>query len=237
MIVVLDNLTQLLKAQKIAAWKEVAQRVAHEIKNPLTPIQLSAERIIKNLKKKGEKNEAIIKEGANTIVQEARTIKSLVDEFSNFARLPSIHLQSADIHDIIEQTISLFIGAFPEIEFETRYSADVPSSIQIDTEQMKRVFINLFDNAIDAMNKKGKINIQTSFDKSHRRAQIEITDIGPGISMNDKEKLFLPHFSTKKKGSGLGLAIINQVISEHNGSIDVENIQPHGAKFIIQIPS
>jgi len=237
MIVVIDNLTQLIKAQKLSAWKEVAQRVAHEIKNPLTPIQLSAERIIKNLKKKEKKYNEIIKEGANTIVEEARTIKSLVDEFSNFARMPSIQLQSADIHEILEQTISLFKGIFTEIEFDILFSPDIPSPIQIDREQMKRVFINLLDNSIEAMDKKGKVKIHTSFDKQHHRVRIEISDSGPGISEKEKEKLFLPHFSTKKKGTGLGLAIVNQVINEHSGSIDVENNRPHGAKFIIQIPA
>lgn len=237
MIVVLDNLTQLIKAQRITAWREVAQRVAHEIKNPLTPIQLSAQRIIKNLKKNGKKSNKIIEEGASTIVQEAITIKSLVDEFSNFARMPTIDLQSTDIHEIIEQTISLFKGIFADIEFEVLFSSDVPSPIQTDPEQMKRAFINLIDNAIDAMNKKGEITIHTSYDKRNQRVKIEISDSGPGILLEDKEKLFLPHYSTKKKGTGLGLAIVNQVINEHNGSISIENIQPHGAKFTIQIPA
>jgi two-component system nitrogen regulation sensor histidine kinase NtrY len=236
-IVVLDNLTQLIKAQRIAAWKEIAQRVAHEIKNPLTPIQLSAERIIKNLKKKGENNDEVIEEGATTIVQEALTIKSLVDEFSNFARMPNISLQPADLHEIIKHTISLFTGIFTDIEFETSFSGEVPSSMMLDPDQLKRVFINLIDNAIDAMQKKGKIQIKTSFDAAQQNVKIEITDFGPGIAPKDREKLFHPHYSTKKKGTGLGLAIVNQVISEHNGSIDVEGNRPHGAKFIIQIPA
>jgi two-component system nitrogen regulation sensor histidine kinase NtrY len=237
MIVVLDNLTQLIKAQKIAAWKEIAQRVAHEIKNPLTPIQLSAERIIKNLRTNKRKSNEIIEEGASTIVQEARTIKSLVDEFSSFARMPSIRLQSADLNAIIKQTISLFSGIFSEIEFETLYSTEVPSPLLIDPEQMRRVFINLIDNAIDAMNKKGKIRIRTTFDKIQQKVKIEVADFGPGIPQGEREKLFHPHYSTKKKGTGLGLAIVNQVISEHNGSIEVEDNKPHGAMFIIQIPT
>jgi len=237
MIVVLDNLTQLIKAQKIAAWKEIAQRVAHEIKNPLTPIQLSAERIIKNLRTNKRKSNEIIEEGASTIVQEARTIKSLVDEFSSFARMPSIRLQSADLNAIIKQTISLFSGIFSEIEFETLFSTEVPSPLLIDPEQMRRVFINLIDNAIDAMNKKGKIRIRTTFDKIQQKVKIEVADFGPGIPQGEREKLFHPHYSTKKKGTGLGLAIVNQVISEHNGSIEVEDNKPHGAMFIIQIPT
>jgi two-component system nitrogen regulation sensor histidine kinase NtrY len=237
MIVVLDNLTQLIKAQKIAAWKEIAQRVAHEIKNPLTPIQLSAERIMKNLRTNKKKSSEIIEEGANTIVQEARTIKSLVDEFSSFARMPSIRLQSADLHDIIKQTISLFTGIFSEIEFETIFSTEIPSPLLIDPDQMRRVFINLIDNAIDAMKKSGKIRIRTSFDKTQQKVRIEIADFGPGILQEERDKLFHPHYSTKKRGTGLGLAIVNQVISEHNGSIEVEDNKPHGAMFIIQIPS
>jgi two-component system nitrogen regulation sensor histidine kinase NtrY len=236
MIIVLDNLTQLIKAQKIAAWKEVAQRVAHEIKNPLTPIQLSAERIIKNLRKK-EKKYQTINEGAKTIVEEANTIKSLVDEFSNFARMPNIQLQSSNLHEILEQTVTLFKGIFTKVVFDLSLSPDVPSSIQIDPEQMRRAFINLLDNAVEAMDKKGKIKIKTSFDKVNQRVGIEISDSGPGIPITEKDKLFLPHFSTKKKGTGLGLAIVNQVISEHSGTIEAENLRPHGARFVIQIPA
>lgn len=235
-IVVLDDFTQLINAQKIAAWKEVAQRVAHEIKNPLTPIQLSAERIIKNLQNNQKLPNDIIKEGASTIVQEAGAIKSLVDEFSNFARMPNIRLQPADMNDIITQTISLFKGIYTDIAFDTSFSSNLPSPVQVDPEQMKRVFINLIDNAIDAMNKKGNIKIVTSFEKNDPYINIDITDSGPGISNEDKDKLFIPYFSTKKKGNGLGLAIVNQIISEHNGTIKVENNKPTGAKFCIRIP-
>ncbi|MBS3819984.1 HAMP domain-containing protein [bacterium] len=235
-IVVLDNLTQLIKAQKFMAWKEMAQRVAHEIKNPLTPIQLSGERILKNLKKSGNKNHQVIEEGAQTIVREARAIKSLVDEFSTFARMPDIQLQPVDIHEIIEQTLTPFKGIFSHISFETFYSAEVPSTLSLDPEQMRRVFNNILDNAVDAVNKKGNIKISTSFDSSNQRVEVEISDSGPGVPPPDQEKLFLPHFSTKKKGTGLGLAIANQIIKEHNGSIEVKSDQQHGAKFIIQLP-
>jgi len=237
LIVVFDNLTQLINAQKLATWKEVAQRVAHEIKNPLTPIQLSAERIIKTLKKQDPNSPMVIEEGAKTIIQEARTIKSMVDEFSNFARMPKVELRPADLRVLIEQTVSLFRGIFSEVKFEAELAADLPSSIQLDPEQMKRVLINIFDNAIEAMNKKGKIRVRTSFEKKQQQVSIEISDTGPGISVEDKTKLFLPYFSTKKKGTGLGLAIVNQIIREHNGSIRVENIQPTGAKFTIQLPA
>ena len=237
LIVVLDDLTQLIKAQKIAAWKEVAQRVAHEIKNPLTPIQLSAERIIKNLQRSEPGHREVIEEGARTIIQEAGTIKSLVDEFSNFARMPKVDLRSANIHEILDQTLALFKGIFTDIEFDVAYAPDVPAPVRADPDQMKRAIINILDNAIDAMNKKGKIRIRTSFDTASRRINIEITDSGPGIGADDKLKLFLPHYSTKKKGMGLGLAIVNQIIRDHDGSVDIENAKPHGAKFTIQIPA
>ncbi|MBM3284360.1 MAG: HAMP domain-containing protein [Candidatus Aminicenantes bacterium] len=237
MIVVLDNLTQLIKAQKIAAWKEVAQMVAHEIKNPLTPIQLSAERIIKILRKNDRNSQAVVEEGARTIIQEARTIKSLVDEFSNFARLPKVALKPANLRSLIDQTVSLFRGIFTQVEFEIDYGRDIPPTLQLDPEQMKRVFINLIDNAIEAMNKKGKIKMRVWFEKKQQRVMVEVSDTGPGISVEDKAKLFLPYFSTKKKGTGLGLAIVSQIIREHNGAIQAENNSPSGAKFIIQLPA
>jgi two-component system nitrogen regulation sensor histidine kinase NtrY len=237
MIVVLDDLSQLIKAQRMAAWKEVAQRVAHEIKNPLTPIQLNAERIIKNLKRAEPGGSDIIDQGARVIIQEAQTIKSLVDEFSDFARLPKINLQPASVHDIIEQVVTMFRGIFADVQFDMVLSPDVPASLQLDPEQMKRVFINLIDNAIDAMNKKGKIFIHTFYDREANQVRIEVSDTGPGILIEDKDKLFLPHFSTKKKGTGLGLAIVSQIIKEHNGAVQVHNNRPGGAKFTLQLPA
>jgi two-component system nitrogen regulation sensor histidine kinase NtrY len=236
LIVVLDDLTQLIKAQKIAAWKEVAQRVAHEIKNPLTPIQLSAERIIKNLRKSEPAAAGVIAEGAQTIIQEAKTIKSLVDEFSDFARLPKVQPQAADLHGIIDQVLALFRGIFADVDFDVRFGPEVPNPLQLDPEQMKRVFINLIDNAIDAMNKKGRITIRTRSDPAERRVQVEISDSGPGIPGEDRDRLFLPYFSTKKKGTGLGLAIVDQIIRDHGGTISVQDNQPNGATFIIQLP-
>ncbi len=237
LIIVLDNLTELIKAQKISAWKEVAQRVAHEIKNPLTPIQLSAERILKNINKDKKKYTTVITEGASTIVEEARTIKGLIDEFSNFARMPKIQLQQTDLHTILKQTVSLFKGIFPIIEFNLTLSSNIPSPIQVDPEQMKRVFINILDNAAYAMNKKGTVGIRTSYLKDKQMVRIVIADSGSGISIQDKDKLFLPHFSTKRKGTGLGLAIVHKVISDHDGLIKVKNNRPQGAKFIIHIPA
>jgi len=237
LIIVLDDLTQLIKAQKIAAWKEVAQRVAHEIKNPLTPIQLSAERIERKIRNKEAHIDKTLIESTKTIIQEARTIKNLIDEFSNFARMPKIDLKETNIHEILKQTIAPFQGIFSEIEFKTQFDPHVPKKIKLDRAQMKRALTNIIDNAIDALNKKGEIEIKTSFDKQYNKIQIEISDTGPGIPEKDKQKLFLPHFSTKKKGTGLGLAIVSQVINEHNGMIRIEDNMPMGTKFIIQVPA
>jgi two-component system nitrogen regulation sensor histidine kinase NtrY len=237
LIVVADDLSQLIKAQKTAVWKEVAQRVAHEIKNPLTPIQLNAERIIKNLHRTEPAEPAVIEEGARVIIREAQTIKSLVDEFSDFARLPKIDLRPASLADIIGQVTALFRNIFADIVFEVDVDPDVPAVLALDPEPIKRVFINLIDNAIDAMNKKGKILIHATLDRDTRQVKVEVEDDGPGILVEDKDKLFLPHFSTKKKGTGLGLAIINQIMKEHNGKIDVENVKPHGAKFTLRLPA
>lgn len=237
LIVVLDNLTQLIRAQKMAAWKEIAQRVAHEIKNPLTPIQLSAERIIRNLNKADHPAQEIISEGARTIVQEAGTIKSLVDEFWNFARLPKVQLQAADLRPIVEQAVALFRGIYADIVFEVEFGPDIPSPLQLDSEQMKRAIINIIDNAIGVMEKSGRIAIRTAFDAGRSRVDVAITDSGPGVSDEDKNLLFLPHYSGKKKSTGLGLAIVSQIVRDHNGSVDLENIKPHGARFTIHIPA
>jgi two-component system, NtrC family, nitrogen regulation sensor histidine kinase NtrY len=237
MIVVFDDLTQLIKAQKIATWKDVAQRVAHEINNPLTPIQLSAERIIKTLKKNDRSATGVIEEGARTIIQETRAIKSMVDEFSNFARMPKVQLKSCDLRTLIEETVSLYRGIYAQVDVRADLADGLPGSVSLDPEQMKRVLINIFDNAIEAMNKKGRITVRAVYEKPRQRVQIAISDTGPGVPAEDRTRLFLPYFSTKKKGTGLGLAIVSQIIREHNGSIQVEDNQPTGAKFIIQLPA
>jgi two-component system nitrogen regulation sensor histidine kinase NtrY len=237
LLVALDDLSQLIMGQKVAAWKEVAQRVAHEIKNPLTPIQLNAERILKNLGRSEPADPAALQEGARVIIQEAQTIKALVDEFSEFARLPKLNLQPASLAEIIDQAAALFRPIFADVAFEVVIDPDVPARQPLDPEPMKRVFINLFDNAIDAMSKKGKILVRAGFDRETRLVKVEIEDTGPGIAVEDKDKLFLPRFSTKKKGTGLGLAIVAQIMKEHSGTIDVRNVKPHGACFTLHLPA
>ncbi len=234
LVIVLDELTELLQAQKMAAWRDVARRLAHEIKNPLTPIQLSAERIRKKYTKKGEHGK-IIDECTRTIIQEANTLKALVDEFSQFARMPEPKPVLCDLHHIIEDTLLLYEGNTKKINVEKRFSPQLPQ-IMVAPEQMKRVFINLIDNAIEAMDESGRVVISSSYNRSSQRVQIIVSDQGHGIDSDDKDKLFMPYFSTKPKGTGLGLSIVSKIISDHHGSVRVEENHPKGAKFIIELP-
>ncbi|MHB8055960.1 MAG: sensor histidine kinase, partial [Candidatus Aminicenantales bacterium] len=200
-------------------------------------IQLNAERILRNFKKNDGSSAEVIEEGARVIIQEAQTIKSLVDEFSDFARLPKTNLQPVSLAEILHQVAALFRGIFTEIVFDIRIAPDVPAEIPLDGEQIKRVFINLIDNAIDAMNKKGTITLLAAYDRDSRHVQVTVSDTGPGLPVEDLDKIFLPTFSTKKKGRGLGLAIVSQIVREHDGLIRVESNRPAGAKFIIELPA
>ena len=233
LVIVLDDLTELLQAQKMAAWRDVARRLAHEIKNPLTPIQLSAERIKKKYTKKGEDGK-IIDECTRTIIQEANTLKALVDEFSQFARMPEPKPVLCDLHHIIEDTLLLYEGNTKKIQIEKRFSPQLPQ-VMAAPEQMKRVFINLIDNAIEAMDESGKVVISSSYNPLSQVVQIIVSDQGHGINADDKDKLFMPYFSTKPKGTGLGLSIVSKIISDHHGSVRVEENHPRGAKFIIEL--
>jgi two-component system nitrogen regulation sensor histidine kinase NtrY len=235
-VVVLDDLTPLMRAQKVAAWGEVARKLAHEIKNPLTPIQLSAQRIRKAYLKGAPDLEKVVQECTGAIVQEVEALKNLVDEFAQFARLPAANLAPASLHEVIEETLTLYDGLFTEIRVERRLGADVPT-LRLDADQMKRVLINLVDNAIEATDKKGTVTISTEFDRSQGRVRLGVADDGPGIPAEARDKLFVPHFSTKKRGSGLGLAIVSRIIQEHHGLIRIEDNRPHGARFVVELPA
>jgi two-component system nitrogen regulation sensor histidine kinase NtrY len=236
LLIVVEDITSLIKAQKVAAWREVARRIAHEIKNPLTPIQLSAQRMLKKWREGADDLGQVVEEGASTIVKEVKTLKSLVNEFSGFARMPAANPTSADLHEIIDQALGIYQGAYQEVSFDRRYADDLPAAL-LDREQMKRVFVNLIDNALEAMGRRGEIVIGTRYLSHLQMMQVEVADDGPGIPPEDKEKLFLPYFSTKKRGTGLGLAIVNRIISDHHGYIRVEDNEPHGTRFIIELPA
>jgi two-component system, NtrC family, nitrogen regulation sensor histidine kinase NtrY len=245
-IVVIDDLTDLLQAQKAAAWQEVAQRIAHEIKNPLTPIQLSAQRLLRYLDRSGRAHpgaprtefEKLSAECAGLIEREVQTLESLVDEFSQFARFPAARLAPADLNGIVESALALFQGRLDGISVSTNLSDSLPA-VKADTELIRQVVANLIDNAAESMEGSPvrRLRVSTRVESEGDAVVIEISDSGHGISPADKEKLFLPHFSTKGRGTGLGLAIASRIIAEHNGTIRVEDNMPVGARFLIRFPA
>jgi two-component system, NtrC family, nitrogen regulation sensor histidine kinase NtrY len=234
-VAVLDDLTQFIRIQRIAAWREVARRLAHEIKNPLTPIQLHAQRIQKKFQNASPDFPEVFHDATTSIINEVNGIRTLLDEFSQFARLPEAFLRPSDLHEIINQTLVLYSGTHDGLTIEEELDPDLPQ-MMLDAEQIKRVFINLIDNAIEAMHGKGTIRIKTEFEPALQLARIHISDEGPGVAVAEREKIFLPHFSTKERGSGLGLAICYRIISDHDGNIKVTDNEPRGARFVIELP-
>jgi two-component system nitrogen regulation sensor histidine kinase NtrY len=245
-VIVIDDLTDLLRAQKAAAWQEVAQRIAHEIKNPLTPIQLSAQRLLRHLdrtslaKADGQRNEfdKLVAECAGLIEREVQTLESLVDAFSQFARFPTARLAPADLNSIVASALELFRGRLDGIELRKELAASLPA-VKADPELLRRVVANLIDNAAEAMEGSAirQMRVVTRVEGDGDAVEIEISDSGHGISPQDKERLFLPHFSTKERGTGLGLAIASRIIAEHNGTIRVEDNMPMGSRFLIRFPA
>ncbi len=241
-LLVLEDLTELLRAQKAMAWQEVAQRVAHEIKNPLTPIQLSAERIRRWIGRAdpqapGKEMVAAVEQSAGLIEREVSTLKTLVDEFSHFARFPESRPVFLDLNGIVGKALQVFDGRLDGITVRCELAAALPS-IHADPDQMKRVLVNLIDNAAEALEQSPakEIWLRTALDPERDVVVLTVADSGPGIPLEAKERLFLPFFSTKRRGTGLGLAIVSRIISEHNGTIRVEENRPLGTKFIIEIP-
>jgi two-component system nitrogen regulation sensor histidine kinase NtrY len=234
-VLVFDDVTPLIRTQKVAAWREVARRLAHEIKNPLTPIQLSAERMRRQLSSAPEPTKALVEECTGTIVAEVESLKALVDEFSQFARMPAPRTVSTDLHELLNDVLTLYVGIFPGVEIRRRFADSLPK-VAIDPEQIRRVIINLIDNAIEAMEQKGTIEIETQHDRPNNLVRIVVADDGPGIPVSERDKLFLPYYSTKKRGSGLGLAIVRRIIAEHGGSIDLTDNTPRGTRFAVELP-
>jgi two-component system nitrogen regulation sensor histidine kinase NtrY len=258
LVIVIEDLTDLIQAERAAAWGEVARRMAHEIKNPLTPIQLSAERIMRNYERgAGGKTEPrfdeVVREGTTTIVREVAALQRMVEEFSRFARLPEARPVEASLNDVVRDAVSLYAERLDGIRMECRLADDLPT-LRLDTEQIKRVLVNLIDNAVEALGSDGKVNgngsstrhpesneriitLDTSFLKTSDSVRLIVADTGHGISRRDRDKLFLPKFSTRTRGTGLGLAIVSHIIADHKGRVWVEDNQPRGAKFIIELPA
>jgi two-component system nitrogen regulation sensor histidine kinase NtrY len=234
-VLVLDDVTPLIRAQKVAAWREVARRLAHEIKNPLTPIQLSAERLRRHFSTAPPPAKALVDECTVTIVGEVESLKGLVDEFSQFARMPSPRTIPTDLGQLITDTLSLYSGIFSDVRIDQRFAPGIPL-VRLDAEQIKRVIINLVDNAIEAMERRGHIVVETQLDGANSLVRVVVADDGPGIPPAEREKLFLPYYSTKRRGSGLGLAIVRRIIAEHGGSIEVGDNAPRGTRFTIELP-
>ncbi len=233
-VVTFDDLTELLRAKKAETWQDVARRIAHEFKNPLTPIKLSAERLRKKHSEGSPDFDAIFDECSGTIVQEADGLRKLVDEFADFARMPSSNPVPQPLTPILESVAQLYSGAHKDISVIREIEPDMPD-VHLDREQVKRVFINLFENAVEAMGGKGRIWV-TARATGTGMALIEVADEGPGLAAEDVPKLFQPDFSRKKKKSGLGLAIVLRIIKDHSGSIRVEQNAPRGARFILELP-
>jgi two-component system, NtrC family, nitrogen regulation sensor histidine kinase NtrY len=236
MVLVAEDVTELQLAQRAYAWKEVARRIAHEVKNPLTPIKLSAQRLRKKFLAQIQTDNTVFDECTKTIINQVDELKSLVNEFSNFARMPATNPLPNDLHTIIEETVSLYKEAHKQILFEIIRDPDVPL-LSIDREQMKRALINILDNAIHSMENVGNIKFITSYSRVLDMVTMEIDDTGCGIPPEIKHKLFEPYFSTKKSGTGLGLAIVNTIISDHNGYIRIRDNEPRGTRFIIELPA
>ncbi len=250
-VLVIEDLSELIAAQRASAWQEVARRMAHEIKNPLTPIQLSAERIAKRFDRTGHEDVGagkrlndkgplgeVVHESTATILREVTSLKTMVDEFSRFARLPDAKLESGDVNSVVHQAVATFEGKFSGVVIDFAEGGELPE-VLLDEEQLKRVFINLIENAAEAFaaeQSDRRIEISTRHDQARDIIVAEVADNGKGISPSDLQKLFQPYFSTKGRGTGLGLAIVNRIITEHHGRIVVAANQPQGARFTIEIP-
>ena len=234
-VVVFDDLTELERAQRMAAWREVARRIAHEIKNPLTPIQLSAQRLRRKYLQRFTQDGQVFEECTRTIINQVDELKLLVNEFSNFARMPTANPSPNDLAEIVQETLLLFRESHPATTFIFEQQDSIPL-LELDREQMKRVMINLLDNAVAAVDGNGEIRVNISFDEILKIVRLEVSDNGPGISAEDKIGMFEPYFSTKDKGTGLGLAIVSNIIADHQGFIRVRDNQPQGTTIVIELP-
>tara|TARA_Y100000294_G_C8521341_1_gene323026 strand:- start:447 stop:1277 length:831 start_codon:yes stop_codon:yes gene_type:complete len=235
MVVVFEDLTELIRTQKIAAWREAARDFAHEIKNPLTPIQLNTQRLQKKFKENAGDFKKVFEESTKIIVGEVNGMKELLNEFSQFARMPESKPKPNPLHDVIDEVVSRYNGVKSKVEIVKQLDPKI-RLINIDYEQIKRVFVNIIDNAIDAMNAGGRIEIGTFLDEMNGVVKIKITDCGKGINAKDRAKLFMPYFTTKKRGTGLGLAIANRIVKDHNGTIKAIPNKIKGTTFLLELP-
>jgi two-component system nitrogen regulation sensor histidine kinase NtrY len=231
-VLVLEDLTELIQAQQLAAWNEAARRIAHEIKNPLTPIRLSAERLLKKYRQQDPGLGAALEQGVQIIVREVETLQGMVDEFSRYARMPRPRPTRVDLGRLVAETLHLYRNIKPGVTVEGGVDEGLPP-VWLDGEQIKRALINLLDNAVEATDA-GRVEVSAHARDSH--LEIQVADTGRGIPPESKEKLFLPHFSTKGRGTGLGLAIVHRIVADHQGAIRVEDNVPRGTVFTLELP-
>lgn len=259
-VLVIEDLSELLAAQRAAAWSEVARRLAHEIKNPLTPIQLSAERIARNFRRASfdesdavstqarngngheverERVARVVEECTTTISREVEGLKSMVDEFTRFARLPHARLEPADLNEVVRQAVSLYRERLEDVRMDVLLAPTLPGAL-LDGEQIRRVFVNLIDNSVEALASSAdgerRITVATAHDPARGLLIAEVADTGHGIARHDFARLFQPYFSTRGRGTGLGLAIVQRIMTEHGGRIRAESNRPYGARMIIELP-
>jgi two-component system nitrogen regulation sensor histidine kinase NtrY len=234
-LIMVEDLTELIQAQKEAAWREVARRIAHEIKNPLTPIQLSAQRLRKKFSESSADLGQVLPEATASIEREVGALKELIDEFSSFARMPEVAAREVDFGQVVEQVLALY-KSHAEIHWEVDLAPEV-GKVKVDPEQIRRALINLVDNAVAAMEGEGTVQITASLPEGDGKLRLEIADNGPGLPSRDRDRIFSPDFTTKGRGAGLGLAIVHKVITDHQGTIRVEENRPRGMRFVIELPA
>lgn len=235
-VVVFDDLTELERIQRLAAWREVARRIAHEVKNPLTPIQLSAERLRKRyLDRFDAEGRAVLDRCTRTIITQVDELKRLVKEFSDFARMPTLNPRPTRLEALAEEVMVLYGEGHPNVRFSL-HSSGSPPEIPLDPNQIKRSLINLIDNAVASMPEGGDVKVSVVHNPAAREVHLIVADTGQGVTPEDRSRLFEPYFSTKKSGTGLGLTIVNSIVANHNGRILVEDNQPHGTRFILIFP-
>jgi two-component system nitrogen regulation sensor histidine kinase NtrY len=232
-VLVLEDLTELIKVQQLAAWNEAARRIAHEIKNPLTPIRLSAERLLRKHQQGDPALGRAIEEGVEIIVRQVVNLQGMVDEFSRYARMPRPRPAEVDLSRLVGETLNLYRDLKPGVEIESTVAPEVATA-WVDGEQIRRALINLLDNAVEATDPPGQVTVAAQRENGH--VQIRVADTGRGIPPESKEKLFLPYFSTKGRGTGLGLAIVHRIVTDHQGTIRVEDNLPRGTVFTVELP-
>ena len=237
MALVFEDITQLQRAERAAAWREVARRMAHEIKNPLTPVQLSAQRLQRKYGEKFKEDGDVFWECTRTIIDQVEVLKNLVNEFSRYARLPVTRLAMRDLNETIQDSVIMFKDAHKDVDFAFNPGEGIPK-LMLDKEQIKRVMVNLLDNAIAALpSENGRIEVRSIYDREKKLAKVAIVDNGSGIPSDYRIKMFEPYFSTKKTGTGLGLAIVHTIIEDHQGRVIVEDNPGGGTSVTFELPA